>query len=217
MKPGPDKQNNFIFQHGWGFSSAVWNAWRTYEYGGNCQFLDRGYWGRAVEPRLTNHRNVLVTHSLGLHFAEPCFAEVDCLVILSGFEHFHGKSISSGRFTHKHIKRMLARIHEDADGLLADFYRDCGCSLSPGCHPDLSLLEDDLHLLDTSHAALQKMQAIPKILLLHGAVDRIVAPDRARELNRALPGSVLEFIPQAGHGLPCTHADVCWRIIKDFL
>lgn len=160
---------------------------------------------------------MLITHSLGLQFCTPRLAQIDFLVIISGFEHFHGSDKLAGRFTRKHLKRMMSRLDSDVTGLLEDFYRDCEYPQSPPLADfDLSLLRSDLHLLDTGYAAIQEIRKVPEILILHGANDRIVAPDRARELQRKLSATI-KIIPTAGHGLPFTHANDCWQAINNWL
>lgn len=211
---------SFIFQHGWGFTDQSWIDWHAFTNDKFCQFLNRGYWGQAVSPVLQDDcTNIVICHSLGLHFCSPWLNEIDCLVIISGFNHFHGPATDDGRFTRKHLKRMRARLHNDLDGLLRDFYRDCQSPVAPlpGIALKRQLLEDDLHLLDTSFASLSGLRDIPEILLLHGSEDRIVVPDRAKELQTKLPGSVLKIFAHAGHGLPFTNAAECWRTIMDFL
>lgn len=166
---------------------------------------------------MVKRRHILITHSLGLHFCAPWLGGIDRLVIISGFEHFHGSESGPG-FTHKHLRMMLNRLDNDMAGLLRNFYQNCQFPGVPPAGDDLNitLLRDDLHLLDTSFAALNKIQKIPEILILHGDDDRIVSWERARELNIHLPNSNLKFIPGAGHGLPFTHAAVCWQIISEF-
>ncbi len=217
-QPGRNK-NCFIFQHGWGFGAGAWNAWRQFLSGGSpCQFLDRGYWPPPIKPAfIVKHRHILITHSLGLHFCVPWLGDIDRLVIISGFEHFHGSESPSGG-TRKHLRMMLNRLDNDVAGLLRDFYRNCQFPGGPptGDGLDTTLLRDDLYLLDTSFVALKKIQKIPRILILHGNDDRIVSLERAQELHFHLPGSGLKLIPGAGHGLPFTHAAICWQIISDF-
>ena len=212
-----DNKINFIFQHGWGFSGSCWQRWLTYLPGFNCQFLDRGYWGEEVRPVAVDGRpSVLVCHSLGLHFLMDFSLDfIDLLVIISGFVHFHGETIADGLFSRKHIKRMLARLDRDPAGLLSDFYRDCD---RPGLKFDLDtlnkgLLRRDLHLLDTSKLERQRLVNSGKILLLHGGCDRIVPLKRVEELNIFLPGSILNIVESAGHGLPFTDPHACLAAI----
>ena len=213
------KKTCFIFQHGWGFTDQVWSDWRALTAGESCQFLNRGYWGKAASPVFhADCINTVICHSLGLHFCMPWLAEIDRLVIIGGFNHFHGPDLAAGRFTRKHIKRMQACFNNDLDGFLGNFYRDCQSPVAPLSSVALNrqLLEDDLHLLDTGFADISGLRDIPEMLLLHGANDRIVAPDRAMELKSKLPGSNVMIFDHAGHGLPFTHTIDCWRIIMDF-
>ncbi len=184
------------------------------------QFLDRGYWSKPISPSLSeNRQNVIICHSLGLHYCTPWLGKIDQLVIISGFEHFHGSTTGGNSFTRKHLQRMKRRMKNDPNALLTDFYRDCEF---PGLPPINSLsnpklLTEDLDLLDCNFVDLENLRKIPKILLLHGANDRIVCRARAEELQAKLQGSVLKIIPEAGHGLPFTHTTVCWQAIKAFI
>ncbi len=209
---------NFIFQHGWGFSASVWNDWIQYLETDYYQFLDRGYFGKEIEPQMADCVNVLISHSLGLHLCEPWLANIDCLIIISGFEHFHGLDKAAGRFSRRHVKRMLARLDTDTQGLLHDFYNDCQYPLSPPAIYafNQSLLRKDLNLLDSNFVDINRLQEFERILILHGRNDKIVSPDRALELQRKLPNSVIEFIDDAGHGLPFTHSLACWQLISNF-
>lgn len=209
---------HLIFQHGWGFDSSCWRGWLAL-LGSPCLLGDRGYWGAPcpLEPLAPSPGFVLVAHSLGFHLLTAEFlARAALVVVIGGFAHFHGPSAADGRFSRRHIHRMLSRIQDDPGGLIRAFHRDCdytgeGVNTAP---LDLGLLTQDLHLLDQSRVEKGFCQGLPPLLLLHGREDRIVRPERAEELAAMCQGSQLILIEKAGHGLPFTHPSICLDLIR---
>jgi pimeloyl-ACP methyl ester carboxylesterase len=221
LKTGSEPAPHFFLQHGWGFNRGTFNEWPDHIKSGSVTLLDRGYLGGP--PRLfaegpSDEVTVLVSHSLGLHFfSTDQLASVDMLVVLSGFASFHGFQSQDGRISRKHIKRMQRRLRQEPEKLLADFYRDCSW---PGDLPDfdtlnVEVLSADLHLLDTVKLQPEEVLREMKVLILHGANDRIVSLERAVELQALMGQSTLQVIDQAGHGLPFTHAKQCLSLITD--
>ncbi len=54
-------------------------------------------------------------------------------------------------------------------------------------------------------------------LVIHGEADAAFRPALARTLAEGIPGAVLELIPDAGHMLPVTHADILADRIAAFV
>lgn len=209
----------FVFQHGWGFSETCWQGWTK----GLSSYLlgNRGYWGspRPIDCDGTPPGFILISHSLGLHFLPPrLLSQAGLLVIISGFAHFHGLNAAHGRFSRKHLQRMLARIAVDPLGLIQDFHRDCNCPDWPidAGAINTALLTQDLTLLDQSRIDTDRFQDVPAVLLLHGREDRIVRPERAEELAGFFRTSKVTLVDGAGHGLPLTHPQLCLHLIRDF-
>lgn len=207
-----------VFQHGWGFSGSCWRGWleRT---DSPCLLGDRGYWGEPC-PLDSLHPQpgfVLVTHSLGLHLlSAELLTQAALLVVVGGFAHFHGRHAADGRFSRRHLRRMLERMEKDPAGLLRDFYRDCDCGEWPINARAMrrERLTQDLLLLDQSRLDEAFCQGLPPLLLLHGRDDRIVRPERAEELAAMAKESRLMIIDQAGHGLPFTHPGRCLDLVR---
>lgn len=212
---------HFIFLHGWGFTGDCWRFLRPLLPAGlKTHFFNRGYWGNAVPVSWDEAAvsRVAVAHSLGLHFvAGPLLGGLDALVIISGFQHFHGLGAKRG-VTRQHIKRMQARLLHEPQALMADFYRDCAYPLpAPGfAEADLALLQKDLRLLDAGVYDIEALR-LKKVLIIHGARDRIVPLARAEALQEAIAGSHLCICGAAGHGLPFTHPEFVMQAISDFL
>jgi pimeloyl-ACP methyl ester carboxylesterase len=208
-----------ILQHGWGFSETCWRGWLKL-ISSPCILGNRGYWGapKPVDTPFPESGFVLVCHSLGLHFlSHELLSSAALLVVIGGFAHFHGNDAAAGRFTRRHIQRMLSRIESDPAGLLRDFYRDCACPDWPTDERrmDTALLTRDLILLDQSRLSEDHCQGLPPALLIHGREDRIVRPERAEELAALIKGSQTTIIDNAGHGLPFTHPGLCLDLIRD--
>lgn len=205
----------FLLQHGWGFAADCWRGWLT-RLPGTVLLADRGYWHTPAQPATPPPGLVVICHSLGLHLLGPdLLAQARLLVIVSGFAHFHGVTPADGRFSRRHVQRMAARLGTDPRALLRDFYRDCDCAHwpLPSQDPNITLLAQDLTLLDQGHWHWPASATPPPTLILHGRHDKIVRPQRAEELADLLPGSHVVLIDQAGHGLPFTHADTCMKHI----
>jgi len=73
------------------------------------------------------------------------------------------------------------------------------------------LLLQDLRALDTACLDVNSLKNRSKILIIHGASDRITPPNCAQDLCQALPTSDYVELPAAGHALPMTHLEDSWR------
>lgn len=210
----------FIFQHGWGFSNSCWNSWLDL-LNSPSTLGNRGYWGIPV---LFNNGeiqpdSILVCHSLGIHLVPQSMLRMaKMVVIISGFAHFHGETMADGRFTKRHVQRMLARLTTEPVQLIRDFYRDCGCSAPPAGYKTMntSLLAADLQILDESRLEKSYCQEWPPTLLIHGRDDRIVPLQRAEAFATFPKTSSLAIIDGAGHGLPFNQPRLCLNLILDF-
>ncbi len=188
--------------------------------------LERGYFQGPKTSGARTHQ-IVVAHSLGVHFINAQqISSADLLVIIAGFEQFHLSEKASSCRT---VRRMLARISDDPDGTLNDFYAACfGDAATDGPSYDLpqmrdqakanlGLLREDLQFLDTHHLDLDVFAAAPQILILHGQNDRIVPVEHAHMLHEKLTNSALVIHPQAGHALPFTESLWCIRKILEHI
>lgn len=208
----------FLFQHGWAFSDRCWQGWLPELV--SYRLANRGYWGTAFSLDDENIQPgfVLVCHSLGLHFlSSRLLSQASMLVVISGFAHFHGANPFAGRFSRKHVRKMLVRLSVDPAGLIQDFHRDCELPWQLDERAEnRSLLANDLSLLDTSYIDQSRFAELPPVLQLHGREDRIVRPERAEELAAILGTIQLTFVDGSGHGLPFAHPQVCLALIRKF-
>jgi pimeloyl-[acyl-carrier protein] methyl ester esterase len=195
----------------------------------NIQTPDRGYFGKAtaVTPFAdASAVKIVVAHSLGLHLVPiEILQSADLLVLAAAFSHFHGGSKLEQKRSTKAVQLMQKRLQEAPMDVLNDFYSNC-------YHPlltshmllmrnvgslNIELLAEDLHWLDTNKFEIEKLQNVPKILLVHCSEDTVVAPSHSHELNEALPSSSLVLFEGAGHSLPLTHVAPVWISLRNTL
>jgi pimeloyl-[acyl-carrier protein] methyl ester esterase len=215
-----------IAYHGWGFDRTCWQPWKDLlaQRGEDLLMSDRGYFTPSSLPMslpTTDHKTILLAHSYGLHL---CPSEqlqgVDLLVIFSSFLTFHPQLEPKRRRSRLMLDQMMTQLETNPQFVLETFKTRC-------YHPDswepssnsskalnLELLVHDLNGLNACLMDVSLLKKIPKILILHGAQDRIVSFEKGRELFEHLPdNSQYIEIEQAGHGLPFTHIDACWSWI----
>jgi pimeloyl-[acyl-carrier protein] methyl ester esterase len=223
-----------ILQHGWGFDKSCWRGWMPHlrenqDCEINIQTPDRGYFGPSTQVNPFSEANsvkVVVAHSLGLHLVPvEILQSADLLVLAATFSHFHGGSRLEQKRSTKTVQLMHKRLFEAPMDVLNDFYSNC-------YHPlltshmllmrnvgslDTELLAADLELLDSNKFDTTKLQAVQKILLVHGSEDSVVPPSHSHELNEALPSSSLVLFEGAGHSLPLTHVAPVWISLRNTL
>lgn len=181
-------------------------------------FQDRGYFGPRINGRdlSSEEFHVLVCHSLGLHLIdENFFPKCQLLVLIGCFHDFHGETEAEGKFTRKHVRKMLIEVDDKPRDLLEKFRRTCGVSLPVPLeeHINKRLLLDDLTLLDNNIFDLKKIDHIPHVLVLHGDKDKTVPVQRSRHIAAQVRHASLVEIENGGHGLPFSHPDLCWDLI----
>lgn len=216
----------WILQHGWGFDSSCWNPWAHYFSSETVKRLDRGYFAATETLNLQMESTqratkpvTVVVHSLGLHLIPASlFQCIDFLVIIAGFSTFHD-SVHT-KTSDSVVEMMLQRLPTHALEVLLRFYRKCdyiGKEL-PATMPlyiNHTHLIQDLTFLNQNRFDIQQIAHIPKILLLHGAADKIVSVEKSHELQQQLAQSKLFINKDAGHALPFTHSEWCYQIIQE--
>lgn len=221
--------------HGWGFDQTCWQAWkdRLAQSGIRLTLFDRGYFHTPVSPAFGDqgqddrqgHRvqRMVWTHSFGLHLCPIAhLQQADLLVIFSGFQDFHPAPESLRRRSQQMLDRMLQQFRQQPQTVLQNFKSKCYQPQS--WHGDehlaanLELLAADLEHLGSSVLAIDRLQEIPQVLILHGTADRIVSPQKGRAWAEKLPSNSQYFeIEGAGHALPFTHVSHCWSLIQPFM
>lgn len=214
-----ERKINIYFQHGWGFDAGCWQDIGLDDQQ-RCRsfFAERGYFGLEAigDVKSVSGHTVTICHSLGLHLIAPQqLRRTDLLVVMAGFKFFHGEEEVDGRFSRRHVRRMLTDLQKNPILLLNKFYHDCSFSGSRSRLSTINghLLYDDLLLLDTHRLDLSKLSHIPQVLILHGNKDRIVPLSRGLFLSASLENATFNEIDGAGHGLIFSHWKQCWQII----
>lgn len=217
----PNSGKRFVFQHGWGFSSSCWDGWINF-VPSPVHLGNRGYWGTKILYDTADIQPgfILVCHSLGIHLVpQALICQAKLVVVIGGFAHFHGETAADGRFTRRHVQRMLSRLKIEPEQLIRDFHRDCDYPESPSGSKTIntSLLAQDLQILNESRLTRSSCQQWPPTLIIHGQNDRIVIPQRGVELAALTKTGRVKIIDGAGHGLPFSHPRLCLNLILDFL
>lgn len=211
---------DFFFQHGWAFGAAFWQPVveqlaKTSQTELSFDLADRGYAGEVRHWRgwrRVSHQREIVCHSLGLHLVpEEAWKDASQATIIGGFLYFHGEEQREIRTSRQIVKRMLSLLPVDPVHLLNEFYDNCskpapyecistGRLSKPGrASIDLIQLQKDLELLNESRFDISLINHLPKIKILHGEEDRIVALSHSRKLLAALPQANLIVLPNTGH------------------
>ena len=191
---------SYSYFHGWGFRSDFWHdcvhalSLSTQD----VMLYDRGYFQTTIETPLQEYvkPKMIVAHSMGLHFLPiEMIQEVDTVVLLSTFDHF-------GR--REEIDQMIDKMENDPITLLKNFYRRAALPKKPwhkipSCI-NAQLLIQDLQLLQNASLDPKKLEALQnKTTIIHGALDRIVALEKAQDLHKKIRGSRLMVLSEMGH------------------
>ena len=214
-----------IAYHGWGFDRACWQPWKDLfaQQGEDLLMSDRGYFNAPSLPvmSITDHKTIVLVHSYGLHLCPlEQLQRAELLVLFSSFLSFHPWSESKRRRSQLMLSQMMTQFEADPQFVLETFRTKCyhpalwkrSTDSKKALNPELLL--QDLEGLNTCSLGVSLLKKIPKILILHGAQDRIVSVEKGRELSAHLPdNSQYIEVEQAGHGLPFTHIDDCWTWI----
>lgn len=212
-----------IFQHGWAFDHRCWSDWIN-DKGLDCKktVLDRGYFGQSVTSGFSSAESlkIIISHSFGLFLLpESILSKADMLVSISGFREFHTTG-REGKFSKRLVNLMLKRFSNGSFDVTSEFRQMCEVVNSSDIRATgegLEKLAEDLEILSNKALDLEKIRKIRKVLLIQGAEDRIVWPERAEDLKNAIPGSRLFIIQGAGHGLPFTHSKLCIKLFLEHL
>lgn len=215
-----------IAYHGWGFDRTCWQPWKNLlaQRGDDLITSDRGYFHSSSLPLTSptaDYRTILIAHSYGLHLCpSEQLQRADLLVLFSSFLAFHPQSKVKRRRSLLMLSQMMTQFETSPQSVLETFRTKCYYPVpwerSSDSNKALNseLLLHDLKDLNICSLDVSLLKKIPKILILHGAQDRIVSVEKGRELFEHLPdNSQYIEIEQAGHGLPFTHIDTCWSWI----
>lgn len=215
-----------LFQHGWAFSSNIWQPWVDELYNDFAILnAERGYFKEksddiALAEKL--NANIAITHSLGLYMVPMnIFSRLKKLIILSGFEEFHPPALTERVNSERTMTKMLQNLDKNPRDVLHDYYRNCFFPDSQYVRiPDYlnkSKLFDDFTLFNKVKMRIKLLQGIPEILILHGGKDRMVSSFQAQILHKHLSNSQFEIHEDAGHMMFLSHQDWCMEKVRTVL
>lgn len=199
-----------LLVHGWAFDATVWSEVIAQLPDFDCQTLDHGYFG-APRLEIPEGIRLVAGHSFGCLWAmqEPALAGVP-LMAVNGFPRFSAAADYPHGTPPRVLERMLRRLREAPEEVLAAFRDRCGAPPPPPTF-DVTCLERDLGRLlrdDARHlAGRQAARAL-------AADDDPLLPVALSE--QAFPG-ILTRLPRGGHLLPRTEPAAVARIIREVL
>lgn len=211
--------------HGWAFDASCWEPWGELLASKDIslQCTERGYFGTSrVTPVFGGKHfpKIILVHSFGLHLCSKyLLSRADLLIIFGGFLHFHPVATQYRRRSKLVLKQMMNNLQENPAKVVEGFYANTFKPQQPGSTPagvpDKKRLLEDLRQLNTGEIDLTEMKKVDKICILHGFRDGIVPRAKGRELYESLHDLSRYFeVKDAGHALPFTHTDQCWKFIE---
>lgn len=213
--------------HGWGMSSAFWDPlFEQFDDSYSINKYDRGYFSHPNTPQFSEaagKKNVLFTHSLGLHLcSDDIVSSADHLVVMGGFMNFQPIDDSEQEKTKLLLRQMLSQFVESPKKVLEEFYTNASqpAGSSPKIPENLNheLLLEDLNLFLEDQFPRQRFFDVPKITIIHGTDDHIVSRHQAREMYHELRYHSQYFeLKQSGHLFPFTNPGACFEIIQSVL
>jgi pimeloyl-ACP methyl ester carboxylesterase len=202
--------SRILLVHGWSFDASLWTPLRSAEPDHEWFTMDLGYFGRprlVVPPDL----DLVVGHSFGCMWAmeHPGLDGIP-LVAVNGFPRFS----ASADFPHgtplRVLDRMLKRLGEAPEEVLAAFHARCGTTPPPG-EPQLPRLVADLRRMRDGDAR-STFHRQP-VLALAAADDPLVSG----ALARTAFGGRLRMLPAGGHALPLTRTGAVADALREGL
>ncbi|MBF0227126.1 MAG: alpha/beta hydrolase [Desulfobacterales bacterium] len=183
--------------------------------------MDRGYfYGQTTNFSFPlNTIDVLICHSLGLHFIpEDVLIGTRLLVLFGCFKYFHSEEKKESKLSKKIVNAMIKGLKTNPYNLLKEFYTNAYFPDEFENHLNSNVnhlkLMDDLIFLNNNKFNIEPLKVIPKILIFHGKEDIIVNQSKSIELHESLNNSNLVIFEKGGHALPFTHVSECWDIIR---
>ncbi len=163
----------------------------------------------VLEARHLPEADYIVTGSMGgLLAMELLPPRCQKLVLISSTAKFCADEGYPCGTPERILKRMILQLQRHPEAVLADFYRNVHHPYAHTCasvgEPLETLVAGLDYLLASDVRARVPSIGIP-VLLLHGALDRIIPPAAAEWLHAHLPNSELKLFEDDGHALPAHH------------
>lgn len=223
-----EKKYQVITYHGWGFDPSIWQALQEeLEPFVNFKAADRGYFSDSYYPswdQSSESEKLLLVHSYGLHWCDPeVLQQADHLVIIAGFLNFHPHAEEKEHKRSKlFLRKMQSQFVDSPDKVLEKFYERVFYPHEPTLDVPENLQHDlllsDLGDLDHDNRKNADIFDTNSITIIHGAEDKIVNNELARDMFSKLRLRSQYFeIKKAGHGVLFTHSKKIFEILNSLL
>ncbi len=201
---------HFVFVHGWGSDSSIWDGLKDHIQGDKKKYVDLGFVGDSLKTVVNlNDKAIFVTHSYGTVWALKHYAnKMQGLIAINGFTNF--SNFAQDRL----IDAMHANLDRNPEIQMMEFWDACGLKK----HCDGELHVERLHaglnwMMEWDMRQALENTSIP-VLSLAGGQDKILPLDKMKEEWRDFD----LHITQAGdHVLPVSNTQWCATKIKDFI
>lgn len=221
------KKYHVLAYHGWGFNPSFWQPLNELmEPHVRFETADRGYFSDSFYPswdESSESENLLLVHSYGLHWCgQKVLQQADHLVIISGFLNFHPNTDEEHKRSKFFLRKMQSQFVDSPKKVLQKFYERVFYPQEPKLAvPDNlrhDLLLSDLGDLDHDKRTNADIFDTNSITIIHGADDKIVDNELAREMFSKLRLRSQYFeIKKAGHAVPFTHSSKVFEILNSLL
>ncbi|NBC02270.1 MAG: hypothetical protein GVY20_01050 [Bacteroidetes bacterium] len=222
-----EKKYQVLAYHGWGVNTSIWNPLKVnLQPYAHFEAADRGYFSDSYSPswdESSGSEKLLLVHSYGLHWCEQSVLKnADHLVIISGFLNFHPISDEEHKRSKFFLRKMQSQFVDSPKKVLQKFYERVFHPEEPKIEVpgDLrhDLLLSDLGDLDHDNRKNADIFDMNSITIFHGAEDKIVDNELAREMFSKLRLRSQYFeVKKAGHAIPFTHSSKIFEILNSLL
>ncbi|WP_424196259.1 alpha/beta fold hydrolase [Ampullimonas aquatilis] len=209
---------NFVLCHGWSLDQrsmlALAAALQIHYPQASLQLIELGMTGMPINEQILIEPNVpmiAIGHSYGFAWLLKQSVNWQALVAINGFTHFcRGPHHPTGT-PKRLLEAMLARLGNEAEALLAEFYQRCGLPegalFKTPARLDTARLSHFLSKLRDTHLSLPDLP----VLAIAGKQDTIVAADLSQDCFKELAWL------DGQHALPQQHPAACARLIAKFI
>jgi len=229
------KQNKriWIFLPGWGGDNSVWDGYKVLPcLSDDTLFLDYGYFSinrdfvpldfNGIIKGLPHEEIIIAGYSLGglIALGSSCI-RIKAIILLSSFPCFCSVLEFPLGKDYEIIEQMQKGILRSPEKQLMAFYRNQSFPLKSvfvkRTFYNKEALYNDLGFLkNTNYWSLLDKHICP-VLIMHGAMDRIVDKDVVNGMSARLNNVNSIIFPDSGHLLIEHQKDTCIEAIKKFM
>ena len=217
-----NRQQSFLFVHGWGFDAGVWDPLCRALPEARITVTERGYLGsqpRGLQDVSVPEGTVAVGHSAGV-IELLCNLPVACcgLVAINGFTRFTAGPDFPDGVPERVLDRMAARLARDPSDTLTAFRSRCGGGPEVSdawrhVPPEAGLLADGLAQLRDCDARARLAALSLPVLTLAATRDPVVP---AALTSACFDHATIAWSDAAGHVLPLSQPEWCADRLRAF-